>query len=131
MIFPLAELADAILRFLKWHGGTITQPAPLQITAVPAAYTGLPGAAWREVILSLVDSTAARFRHEGNDRITCLIFRRDITKSMAKQLFGTDGIRGVPGEEPLDDATLDRVGLALGEYVSSQRGVRRMRGRAC
>jgi phosphoglucosamine mutase len=38
---------------------------------------------------------------------------------MSKQLFGTDGIRGVPGEVPLDDATLDRVGLALGEYVSS------------
>src|SRR6202142_736882 len=38
---------------------------------------------------------------------------------MNKQLFGTDGIRGVPGEVPLDDATLDRVGLALGEYVSS------------
>jgi phosphoglucosamine mutase len=40
---------------------------------------------------------------------------------MAKQLFGTDGIRGLPGEFPLDDATLDRVGMALGEYVSSQR----------
>jgi phosphoglucosamine mutase len=40
---------------------------------------------------------------------------------MAKQLFGTDGIRGVPGEHPLDDATLDRVGLALGEYLSSNR----------
>jgi phosphoglucosamine mutase len=38
---------------------------------------------------------------------------------MTKQLFGTDGIRGLPGEVPLDDATLDRVGLALGEYVSS------------
>src|ERR1700678_2188098 len=38
---------------------------------------------------------------------------------MNKQLFGTNGIRGVPGEVPLDDATLDRVGLALGEYVSS------------
>jgi phosphoglucosamine mutase len=37
--------------------------------------------------------------------------------SMAKKLFGTDGIRGVPGEYPLDDATLDRVGLALGEYL--------------
>lgn len=36
---------------------------------------------------------------------------------MAKQLFGTDGIRGVPGEYPLDDATLDRVGLALGDYL--------------
>src|SRR5579863_4251769 len=38
---------------------------------------------------------------------------------MAKQLFGTDGIRGVPGEYPLDDATLDRVGLALGGYLNS------------
>ena len=39
---------------------------------------------------------------------------------MAKQLFGTDGIRGIPGEYPLDDATLDRVGLALGNYLRSQ-----------
>jgi phosphoglucosamine mutase len=38
---------------------------------------------------------------------------------MTKQLFGTDGIRGLPGEFPLDDATLDRVGMALGEYVSA------------
>ena len=38
---------------------------------------------------------------------------------MAKQLFGTDGIRGVPGEYPLDDPTLDRVGLALGEYLNA------------
>lgn len=38
---------------------------------------------------------------------------------MAKKLFGTDGIRGVPGEYPLDDPTLDRVGLALGEYLRS------------
>lgn len=36
---------------------------------------------------------------------------------MAKQIFGTDGIRGVPGEYPLDDTTLDRVAVALGEYV--------------
>jgi len=36
---------------------------------------------------------------------------------MSKKLFGTDGIRGVPGEYPLDDATLDRVGLALGEFL--------------
>jgi len=36
---------------------------------------------------------------------------------MANQLFGTDGIRGVPGEYPLDDATLGRVGSALGEYL--------------
>jgi len=38
---------------------------------------------------------------------------------MAKKLFGTDGIRGIPGEYPLDDATLERVGLALGEYLQS------------
>jgi len=39
---------------------------------------------------------------------------------MAKQLFGTDGIRGIPGEYPLDDATLTRVGLALGDYLRIQ-----------
>ncbi|HKS68727.1 MAG TPA: hypothetical protein VJR26_15910, partial [Candidatus Acidoferrales bacterium] len=36
---------------------------------------------------------------------------------MAKQLFGTDGIRGIPGEYPLDDATLTRAGIALGDYL--------------
>lgn len=36
---------------------------------------------------------------------------------MAKKLFGTDGIRGVPGEYPLDQATLVSVGLALGDYL--------------
>jgi phosphoglucosamine mutase len=39
---------------------------------------------------------------------------------MSKQLFGTDGIRGVPGEYPLDDATLEGVGAALGVYLVSQ-----------
>jgi phosphoglucosamine mutase len=38
---------------------------------------------------------------------------------MPKQLFGTDGIRGVPGEYPLDDATLFRVGRALGDHLSA------------
>ena len=36
---------------------------------------------------------------------------------MGKQLFGTDGIRGIPGEYPLDDATLERVGYALGAHL--------------
>jgi phosphoglucosamine mutase len=36
---------------------------------------------------------------------------------MGKQLFGTDGIRGVPGEYPLDDATLYWCGRALGRYL--------------
>jgi phosphoglucosamine mutase len=36
---------------------------------------------------------------------------------MAKSLFGTDGIRGVPGTAPLDDATLFATGRALGVYL--------------
>lgn len=40
---------------------------------------------------------------------------------MPKELFGTDGIRGIPGEYPLDDATLERAGLALGEYLRHSR----------
>jgi phosphoglucosamine mutase len=40
---------------------------------------------------------------------------------MAKQLFGTDGIRGIPGKYPLDDATIERVGLALGEHLVSRK----------
>ena len=36
---------------------------------------------------------------------------------MPKQLFGTDGIRGVPGQFPLDDRTLYWVGRTLGEYL--------------
>ncbi|MFZ0818847.1 MAG: phosphoglucosamine mutase [Candidatus Acidiferrales bacterium] len=41
---------------------------------------------------------------------------------MAKQLFGTDGIRGVPGVFPLDDATLFRAGRALGQYLRPNAG---------
>jgi phosphoglucosamine mutase len=36
---------------------------------------------------------------------------------MAKQYFGTDGIRGVPGTPPLDDLTLHAVGCAVGVYL--------------
>src|SRR6202158_4743330 len=36
---------------------------------------------------------------------------------MAKQLFGTDGIRGLPGTAPLDDATLYAPGRALAIYL--------------
>lgn len=39
---------------------------------------------------------------------------------MAKQLFGTDGIRGIPGQSPLDDATLERVGQALGQHTVAE-----------
>jgi len=48
---------------------------------------------------------------------------------MAKQLFGTDGVRGIPGKYPLDDATLDRLGVALGEYVVSLGQARELRPR--
>ena len=50
-----------------------------------------------------------------------------ISLRMGKQLFGTDGIRGIPGEYPLDDATLERVGLALGMHL---RGAGKRRSRA-
>jgi phosphoglucosamine mutase len=36
---------------------------------------------------------------------------------MAKELFGTDGVRGIPGQPPLDERTLRGIGVALGEYV--------------
>ncbi len=37
---------------------------------------------------------------------------------MARQLFGTDGIRGVAGEYPLDPRTVFAFGRALGEWAS-------------
>jgi phosphoglucosamine mutase len=39
---------------------------------------------------------------------------------MPKELFGTDGIRGVPGTPPLDDATLFATGRALGAYLARE-----------
>lgn len=39
---------------------------------------------------------------------------------MPKELFGTDGIRGVPGIAPLDDATLFATGRALAGYLHRQ-----------
>src|SRR5882724_5242448 len=41
---------------------------------------------------------------------------------MAKKLSGTDGIRGVPGTPPLDDATLYATGRALGTYLHRAHG---------
>jgi phosphoglucosamine mutase len=41
---------------------------------------------------------------------------------MAKELFGTDGIRGIPGTPPLDDATLYATGRGLGEYLKREHG---------
>jgi phosphoglucosamine mutase len=43
---------------------------------------------------------------------------------MARQLFGTDGIRGVAGEYPLDPKMVFSFGRALGEWASSAAGKR-------
>lgn len=42
---------------------------------------------------------------------------------MAKELFGTDGIRGIPGTPPLDGATLYAIGHSLGGYLRRQHGL--------
>jgi phosphoglucosamine mutase len=39
---------------------------------------------------------------------------------MAKRLFGTDGIRGVAGEPPLDAKTIAALGIALGDDLHRQ-----------
>jgi phosphoglucosamine mutase len=41
---------------------------------------------------------------------------------MGRQLFGTDGIRGVAGEFPLDRATTFAVGRALGDWARRHHG---------
>jgi phosphoglucosamine mutase len=40
-----------------------------------------------------------------------------VSASAARKLFGTDGIRGVAGETPLDPVTIFAVGLALGHSL--------------
>jgi phosphoglucosamine mutase len=39
---------------------------------------------------------------------------------MPRDLFGTDGIRGIPGHFPLDDHTLFWIGRSLGAYLQRQ-----------
>src|SRR5215472_9989469 len=39
---------------------------------------------------------------------------------MAKELFGTDGMRGIPGTAPLDNATLHATGRSLGGYLKRE-----------
>ena len=43
-----------------------------------------------------------------------------MTASATRQLFGTDGIRAVAGESPLDSTTIYAVGLALGHTLRRQ-----------
>src|SRR5271154_3960794 len=45
---------------------------------------------------------------------------------MARQLFGTDGIRGVAGNYPLDHKTANAVGAALGKWVLQSRQERQV-----
>src|ERR1700692_5120471 len=54
-----------------------------------------------------------------------LVSRRRIF-TMPKSLFGTDGIRGVPGTPPLDDATLFATGHALGAYLRREHSAARV-----
>jgi len=56
----------------------------------------------------MLSPTAARFA-----------MRRARPLLMSKELFGTDGIRGIPGEYPLDDRTIYWIGRSLGSYVRS------------
>lgn len=44
---------------------------------------------------------------------------------MSRQLFGTDGIRGVAGEYPLDHKTVAAVGAALGKRIAERAGAER------
>ena len=43
---------------------------------------------------------------------------------MAKALFGTDGIRGIPGTPPLDDQTLYATGRGLAEFKRASNELR-------
>ena len=48
---------------------------------------------------------------------------------MGRKLFGTDGIRGIAGEFPLDAKTIYATGLALGHSLRGKRGARVLLGR--
>src|SRR5271166_3078090 len=45
---------------------------------------------------------------------------------MARVLFGTDGIRGVAGEYPLDRKTANRAGAALGRWIGQSHAAPRV-----
>ena len=51
-----------------------------------------------------------------------VMFPTDRLELMTKELFGTDGIRGVPGTPPLDDPTIYAVAQALGRYLRKAHG---------
>ncbi|MBM3735820.1 MAG: phosphoglucosamine mutase [Acidobacteria bacterium] len=45
---------------------------------------------------------------------------------MGRELFGTDGIRGLAGKRPLDPATVHAVGVALGRWCKTHSGSRQV-----
>lgn len=45
---------------------------------------------------------------------------------MMGTLFGTDGIRGIAGEPPLDDDTVERIGAALVETIAAEPALARL-----
>ena len=48
----------------------------------------------------------------------------DSTIVMSRQLFGTDGIRGVAGQYPLDAGTAHALGVALGRWAKGRHAAR-------
>jgi phosphoglucosamine mutase len=52
-----------------------------------------------------------------------------MSKGTARKLFGTDGIRGIAGEPPLDARTIYATGLALGHSLRGKREPRVILGR--
>ena len=52
-----------------------------------------------------------------------------MTKTTARKLFGTDGIRGIAGEPPLDTKTIYATGLALGHSLREKTNPRVLLGR--
>jgi len=58
---------------------------------------------------------SVRFRMLNSSRV--ILPEIDGALFMPKELFGTDGIRGVPGTPPLDDDTLYAIGQSLGAYL--------------
>jgi phosphoglucosamine mutase len=46
-------------------------------------------------------------------------YQLQITNLLMRMLFGTDGIRGVAGDPPLDEATVHAVGEVLGRHLAA------------
>src|SRR4051812_6009337 len=52
-----------------------------------------------------------------------------MSDATARKLFGTDGIRGIAGESPLDPRTIYATGLALGHSLRGKKEARVLLGR--